>query len=190
MTDVIILVISAALGLGIWMVYGYLRKLPDRLHRYALTKSEYGLKGELEQLKATLLRDLELSKISEAQLQIHKTNEFLAFTSYFNELLAQPEKLKQVERDRKKKADFKQKMLDLGARLYFFGSDETIRTYLEFRRLGSEPQTPQSRMQILKTYGRLMLQMRRDIGYGDTALDEDDYLRLIIIDWDQHKNSA
>ena len=27
MTDVIILVISAALGLGIWMVYGYLKKL-------------------------------------------------------------------------------------------------------------------------------------------------------------------
>ena len=41
-------------------------------------------------------------------------------------------------------------------------------------------------MEILRTYGQLMLQMRRDLGYSDTNLNEDDFLRSIIIDWDTH----
>lgn len=187
LAEVILSVVAALIGIGIWTLYGYVKKLPDRLHQYGLTKSEYRLKADLEGTKTELLRELEISKISRAEIQIHKTKEFIEFTNYFNDMLSHPEKQSQITRDPKKLATFKRRMLDLGVRLYFFGSDETIQTYLDFRRLGSGEQTAETRKTLLETYGRLMVEMRRDLGHVDTACTADDFLRLIITDWDQYK---
>ncbi len=73
--------------------------------------------------------------------------------------------------------------IELGIGLFFFASDETVKRYGKWKRdSGEEGADP---MQMLYGLGELMLALRRDVGYHDTTLTSDDYLRMFITDWDR-----
>jgi hypothetical protein len=39
-------------------------------------------------------------------------------------------------------------------------------------------------MKLLSDLGDLMLALRKDVGYSETSLTGDDYLRMFVTDWD------
>jgi hypothetical protein len=34
-------------------------------------------------------------------------------------------------------------------------------------------------------YGELIVELRKDLGYSDTACDHNDFLKIMLTDWDQ-----
>ena len=66
--------------------------------------------------------------------------------------------------------------------MFFFASDSTVREYgrwkYETSKQGADP------LKVLENMGNLMVVLRKDVGYDDTSLTADDYLRMFIADWD------
>lgn len=76
----------------------------------------------------------------------------------------------------------------LGIKLFFFASDETVKKYVEFRGYGQKAKDPDfdaSKQLIL--LAEIMVLIRRDLGYKDTACNIDDFFNIIITDWEDYK---
>ena len=146
------------------------------------TRLEYA--SELESFKASLARNLELLKISQAELQIHKTKEFIRFIDYFNDFFADKKKQQRLAANQNAKQEFNKHMLDLGVKLFFFASDATVKKYVEWRQynLQSGPDGPDP-MRLLTMYGELIVEIRKDLGHEDTKCDHNDFLNIMLKDW-------
>lgn len=143
---------------------------------------------DIETFKADLLRELELLKISQAELQLHKTEQFVKFIEYFNNFFSDKKLQQSLQTSDQKKADFNKHMLDLGVKLFFFASDKTVKKYIEWRlyalKAGMQNIEPFDHMRI---YGELILEIRRDLGYQDTNCDHNDFLNIMLTDWWKHQ---
>ena len=119
-----------------WFLYLYLKKLPETIHQKSIKSFEVQLNSKLEELKAILAKEIELVKISQTQLQAHKTQEFVRLIEYFNDLLTDKQKQARLANNPKEKENFNKHMLDLGVKLFFFASDSTVKKYVEWRQYG------------------------------------------------------
>lgn len=172
---------------GLWVLVNYLRGLPERLHEEGVKQFEFTLNEKLEGVRAALARDIELLKISQTELQSHKNAEVLRLAEFFAQAMTDPKFLKGIDQNPKSQQQMKNNMFDLGMKLFFFASDETVRAFNDWRGAAAV-MTQRSGPESLLGYARLMLMIRKDVGHGNTSLTEEDYLRSTIVDWDQYKD--
>ena len=186
MTSVVFIlqiVIAILLGLG----FNYIRKLPDRFHKEGEIRYEYGLKEDLEAIRAALTQENELLSIRYQESQSRMAEEYIEFIEYFNSVWTDKEIQKQIATSPKKQKEFNKKMVSLGVRLFIFGSDETVNKYLSFR-TASKQDASGDPYNILHCFGALVLQMRRDLLHPDSSCSEDDFLGMFITDWESVKD--
>ncbi|NOY40863.1 MAG: hypothetical protein GXP26_03365 [Planctomycetes bacterium] len=83
-------------------------------------------------------------------------------------------------------AKLRELVVELGIGLFFFASDSTVREYgtwkTETAKEGADP------FAVLSGLGKLMVALRKDVGYDNTELDGGDYLKMFITDWDETKS--
>jgi hypothetical protein len=186
--DVLIVVLQVVVLLAAAFAWYWLKGLPDSLHRKNEQLLQQELNRQLEIFKTDLSRELELLKISRTELQVRKTERFIEFGKLQNKMLVDKEFLDRIKRgDEKAVSELQADVVDLGVGLFFFASDEAVRDYgsWKVRSAQGELEGPE----LLRELGRLMVVLRKDLGYSDTILVGDDFLRLFITDWDQHAGS-
>ena len=117
-----------------WLIYLYLKSLPEAIHQRSLKRLEHDLSTELENLKSSLAKEIELLKISQTEIQMHKTRELTELAEFYNNVMADKQALNQMTKSPKVQTQYNKLLMDLGTKLFFFASDSTIRKYLEMRR--------------------------------------------------------
>jgi hypothetical protein len=155
----------------------------------SLKQLELNLNRQLEAFKSSLTKEVELLKISQTQLHLHKTQEFVNLVEYFGQFFAEPEKLQKTLKSPKDVVTYKMKMYNLGVKTFFFASDSTIEKYLQWKGQSSTNPSDEDAIRSLQLYGELMVSIRKDLGYEDTSCTSDDFLRIIINDWMQFKQA-
>lgn len=124
---------------------------------------------------------------------IEKRNETrkLTFESrkkIYNELL-QPFIDSMVAAQTNNKVDEKElnkKMTEIGVKLAIYGSDKVIDEYEKFRSIGKKPL--ENPYQILASFAKLVLAIRKDSGFPNTDMDEEKILKLYITDYEENKD--
>lgn len=169
------------LGIVVLLGYKYLEGLPQRLHDEGI-----------ERLRASLTESVELTKISQGELQVHKTEEFVKLSEFFHEVLSDPEMAERASKNAKEKKKLQRRLLDSAVRLFFFSSDETIDAYKAWwhtsQKLGRGEEVENS--EVLLRYAELNVCMRRDLGYKDTECTADDFLEMLLTDWDLYRDRS
>lgn len=186
--EVALVIVQLVLVGLIWFVIKYLRGLPQQLHKVQFRSFEHDLNQRLEVFKSELVTEIERMKINESQLHIHKSREFQKISDFFGRVLTDPEYLNKVATDETARREFKKEGLNLGTGLFFFSNDATIKSFVAFRRhvlKANEPEYDEFRAVIL--YAELILNIRRDLGYVNTSCEIDDFMFLILSDWDKYR---
>lgn len=143
---------------------------------------------ELEKFRADFQRELELMKINQTELQLHKTEQFVKFIDYFNLFFSDKKKQQAIQNNQKEKDKFNKYMLDLGVKLFFFASDSTVKKYIEWRFCTIKPKNGTvDPIELMRIYGDLILEIRKDLGYQDTKCDRSDFLNIMLTDWWKHE---
>jgi uncharacterized membrane-anchored protein YjiN (DUF445 family) len=187
-TEVVLIIVQGAILLGGYLLYRYIKQIPEQIHQKSLKKFEHELSRDLEELKADLQHDIEMMRIQKEQLQVYKIKEFTKFTDRINEYFTEPEKIDAVENNEDARAELKKYMIDLGTRLFFFAGDDSVKKYIEWREAGRKIESGEvSEHEILQMYGELMTKIRKDLVYKETDCGPDEYLRTILTDWDEYK---
>ena len=153
----------------------------------SLKQIELKLNQQLEAFKSTLTKEVELLKISQTQLYLHKTQEFINLVEYFGQFLADTEKLQKTLKNPKEVVTYKTNMYNLGVKVFFFASDSTIRKYIQWRGQSKPNPTNDDAIRVLQLYGELVVSIRKDLGYEETTCTSDDFLKIIINDWEEFK---
>ena len=188
--DILLTILQLALLFGGWFLYTYVKKLPEQVHAKNLKGFEYDLNRQLEEFRNKLTTDLELMKINESQLHIHKTQEFAKLVEYLLLNLTDKDFVKKLGTDQRTQKEHNKKMLDLGTKLFFFASDETVKKFVEWRRYGFTMDTPHSdAKQMIILLAELIVLIRIDLGYSETQCTKDDFLHIMLKDWDTYQTS-
>jgi hypothetical protein len=154
--------------------------------RVEAVKAEYS--RSIEGFKNALARELELSKISYAELQVRKTEQFVKLIEYFNMLMSDKKTQEQIRTDENKRRELGNKLTDLGVKLFFFASDRTVKKFVDWRLYLSKHQgISADAFQFIRMYAEFIVELRRDLGYGETTCGSDDFLNIILADWWKHK---
>jgi hypothetical protein len=180
--DIALFVIQLFLIIFMGIGINYIRKLPERLHKEGELRYEYGLKKDLEAIRASLTQENELQTIRYQESQARMAEQYIEFIDYFNSVWTDKEIQKGIASNAKKQSEFNKKMVSLGIRLFIFGSDQTVKKYLEFRST-SKPDASGNKHDVLIRFGALVLQMRCDLLHPDSTCSEDDFLGMFITDW-------
>lgn len=185
--DTFLAIAAGILVIVISLMAGYLRKLPDRLHEEGVKRLEFSLEKQLEGIRASFSRELELLKISQSELQIHKNAELINLAEFFTEVMTNSKKYQTIASRPAEHQELKRKMFDLGVKLFFFTSDETVRAFTEWRKYGhTSGDDPRP---LLKKYAELMVLIRKEVGHADTQLTWDDYLAVVLVDWETFRET-
>lgn len=176
-----------AIGIALFIIVGWIKKLPDAIHKRSEQAFQHQLNQKLEAFKNELTRELELLKISHAELQVRKTEEFISFANLQREFLTDKSLLKKIEDgDTETASKIQNEILKLATGLFFFASDETVRKYGHWK--SDSIKGDIKGIDLLREYGNLMVALRKDLGYKDTQLTSGDYLRLFVNDWHKYED--
>jgi hypothetical protein len=163
MTSTLLVVGQIGLLIVAGLAYRYLQGLPERFHQEGVKRFEFSLNAQLEEVRAALAQELELLKISQQELQVHKTDEFIRLVEFFIGFMTDKEKVRRLETSPKDAQQLNKNMVELGVKLFFFASDETVKAYLEWRMFGLGQQMANSDpMRNIVLLAQLMVMMRRD----------------------------
>lgn len=186
--DTVIVVLQTALLIGLGLVGLWLKGLPDSMHRRQEQLLQKELSSEIESLRASLAADLELLKIAHTELQGKKSEHFIRFGNLQRKIFTDKEFLAKIEaQDPKIVNTLNSQVMELGTGLFFFASDDAVRDYGEWKVKSSRGEL--EGIELLRTLGKLMVVLRRDLGYVDTVLTEDDFLKLFVTDWHEYEAS-
>lgn len=168
----IILVIQIILLIGITFISVYVKQLPRTLQEKTLKKFQHSLDEKLE-----------LLKISHAELQTLKRNEFIRFSEFWRRSFENKSLLKNSKHINE--------LNSIGLNFFFFASDEVVKKFVELRTFllynNNDERSNQKKALIKKA--ELNLLMRKDLGYDDTNCDEDDFLNILLNDWERFKTN-
>ncbi len=159
------------LGLGI-LLWIWFKGLPAAIHK----------RQEL-MLSQQLSKELELLKINQSQISLRKIEKFIDFGKLQQDIFTNESFRKKIEsNDPKAVAKLRELTVELGIGIFFFASDSTIKMYSQWKKeTGIEGADPKK---TLLGLGELMIALRKDVGYEETTLSSEDYLRMFITDWD------
>jgi hypothetical protein len=171
MNNEIILITQIVLFIGISFVFIYLRQLPKTFQEKTLKKFQHSLNEKLE-----------LLKITQTELQTLKRNEFIRFSEHWRKTFEN----KKVINNQKHISELN----SIGLNFFFFASDAVVKKFVELRKqlLYSNSEDISQQRKALKLMAELNLLMRKDLGYYDTMCNEDDYLNILLKDWENVKN--
>lgn len=186
--QIAILIIEFFVVLIAAFIYFYVKGLPEKLHKKNIILFQHDLSEKLETFKSDLTKEIELLKISESQLQIRKIEEFTEITDFLFNYMFDKEFQKDLD---KKPSKFSIKMANIGSRLFYFASDETVKKYVEWKKFGWEMINNASvdKNKSIIIFADLVVLMRKDLGYKKTECTRDDFLSIFVTDWDKHKNN-
>ncbi|MBN1456307.1 MAG: hypothetical protein JW912_00465 [Sedimentisphaerales bacterium] len=185
--DYIIIILQLVLSIVVLLVWMWIKELPTSFHKLHQQTFQHELNQKLESFKTTLSRELEVFRISHAELQIRKTEEFISFGNLQREFLTDKELLKKLEAGESETVnEINKKILNLATGLFFFASDQTVKKYGDWKTRSGKGEL--AGIEIVRQFGQLMVALRKDLGHADTALNEDDYLNLFVTDWYKHQN--
>jgi len=170
--EYLLIVLQILLGIAIFLLWQWLKQLPASIH-----------KRQEQLLQQQLSKELELLKIAQSQIQLRKIERFIDFAKIQTDILTNENfKTKIQKNDPKAVSKLRELVVELGIGLFFFASDSTIREYGTWKtETAKEDADPYN---VLSGLGRLMIALRKDVGYENTELDSADYLKLFITDWD------
>lgn len=171
--DWIILGVQVLIALLFFLTWNWIKGLPAAIH-----------KRQEQLFNQQLSKELELLKISQSQIQLRKIENFIDFAKLQQDILTNKDFQRKIAaKDTKAMTRLRELVVELGIGLFFFASDETVKRYgrwkLESGVEGADP------ILLLKGLGELMVALRRDVGYIETSLNSDDYLRMFITDCDK-----
>jgi hypothetical protein len=107
---------------------------------------------------------------------------------YFNMLMSDKKTQEQIRTDENKRRELGNKLTDLGVKLFFFASDRTVKKFIDWRvYLLKHPGVSADAFLFIRMYAEFVVELRRDLGYGETICDSDDFLNIILVDWWKHK---
>ena len=156
--------------------WGYLKGLPDALH-----------KRQEQLFHQKLSKEIELLKISQSNIQVKKIEQFSALAKLITDLLTNDDFKKKIEDgDKEAMNKLRESAVNLGIGLFFFASDDAVREYGDWKRLTAKEGT--NPFELLSLLGRLMVRLRKDVGYEDTSLNAHDYLKMFITDYESIKD--
>lgn len=179
---VVILLLQIGLLVGAGLIWLWLKGLPDSMHRRQEQLLQKELSSEIENLRATLAAELELLKIAHTELQAKKSEHFIKFGNLQRKMLTDNNFLTKIKSQNTDAInELNSQVMELGTGLFFFASDEAVRDYGEWKAKSSRGEL--DGIELLRTLGKLMVVLRRDLGYVDTVLTEDDFLKIFITDW-------
>src|SRR5690606_15930359 len=135
--DYIQSVLSFILIIAVWILYQYIKKIPDQIHQVHLKSYEHELNKKLETFKVELSREIEMLKIAESNLHIHKAKEFTEFMEFFFKKMMNKQFISRLN-DPKNMRELNDTLMKFSSHLFFFASDETVKKFVEFRRKGLE----------------------------------------------------
>ena len=144
---------------------------------------EHELSKRIEAFKNELTAELEEFKISRSELQIRKSEEFTKFIVSFLTFLSDPK----ARIDPKAAEKYVKETNELAGRIFLYGSDATVKKYVEYKRFGNSEQALKEPENVLRLLCEVVLEYRRDLGYKNTTCTVDDFLFLIVKDWKPDK---
>lgn len=115
-------------------------------------------------------------KIVETQLSQMKTEAYGGVYSFFFDLI------RDVKTNRVNEKEAHKRLLKIKETILSYGSDEVVNSLSIWLRLSQSTLAPYEKMHTL---GRLLLSIRKDMGYPKTKLTEDDLLLYIMQDEDE-----
>ena len=140
----------------------------------------------LKKLEKTLDEKVERINIVRTQVEPKKIEAYTKFSDTFGDMFADPESLmKGIKSGKITQPEMKKLWYDLGAKLFFFASDNTIKKYIELRSHTAD-QTNFTQGQLtdpmvpIRLYSEIIFSMRKDLGYEDTTCTADDFLKTIM----------
>jgi hypothetical protein len=174
--EYVLLVVQLALGVAILLLWNWLKGLPAAIH-----------KRQEQLFQQQLSMELELLKIARSQIQPQKVERFIDFAKLQTDILTNEELKARIQKNAPDAvARLRELVVELGIGLFFFASDETVREYgdwkVETAKGTAEP------LAVISQLGRLMIALRKDVGYEDTKLNAHDYLKMFITDWNNIKS--
>lgn len=188
--DILQTILEIALLFGGWFIYTYIKKLPEQVHAKNLKVFELDLNKQLEEFRNQLTTDLELMKINESQLHIHKTEEFTKLVEVMITKLLDKQYVEKLGKDPKTQKEYNKTMLDLGTKLFFYASDETVKKFVEWRKYALTADTVNYEpKQIIILLAELIVLIRKDVGYINTQCTKDDFLHIMLKDWDKYETT-
>ncbi len=169
--EIIFLLIQLTLLGIVSFIVVYIRQLPKTLQEKTLKTFQHSLNEKLE-----------LLKISQTELQTLKRNEFMRYSDYWRKTFENP---KLMSNDKHIK-----EINSIGLNYFYFANDEVVKKFVELRKhlLYANQEEQSNRKSSLIKMAELNVLMRKDLGYRDTICDEDDYLNILLKDWEIVKN--
>jgi len=138
---------------------------------------------ESEKFKTELNKELELLKISYTSLQANKVQFFSELIDHLNDFQFQFQQTRKTPNKEKQKKQQKRTTL-LFAKLFLFASDDTIKKWIEIRKL---PKKESDQKILFLMFTEFILALRRDIGYKDTECNAGDVIHLLYKQSDWNK---
>lgn len=174
--EYVLLVLQLALGITLLLLWLWLKQLPAAIH-----------KRQEQLFQQQLSKELELLKIAQSQIQLRKIERFIDFAKMQTSILTNDSFKEQIQNnDPDAIAQLRGLVVELGIGLFFFASDSTVREYgtwkTESANKGADPYA------LLSGLGKLMVALRKDVGYDKTELNGGDYLKMFITNWDETKS--
>ncbi len=143
------------------------------------TKEDIGkITKIVESVKNELNQNLELMKIQESSLQSEKVKLYAHFTMLYLNMI--------VKKDNERKKaikKFSDTYVETVMSLYYFSSDEVIKKIVDLIRESDENDP----VGILYKIADLNKLMRIDLGNNESEVNRDDFLNLMLNDWEKKK---
>lgn len=184
----LIVLVLGFLGLGLIPKLFYERKLKDynaEINR-ALKEFKHELNLELQELR-----------ISQENSQPKKVEGFIEFSDMIYKTI-ELSRLSPGKKFNEKEKEIANDLRKFSYVVFFFGKDETILKFVEFRKemellnhlnqnqKRSDHAYYQSRLMII-ILAELMINMRKDLGNNSSEVTIDDYMTILVNDWDKSK---
>ena len=146
---------------------------------------EYMFKRNLEKFKNELQQDLERIRIAAENIHPMKIEEYVHFTQVYVKMMELGKIQDQTMQMAAQKVVF-DGLTRFGFSAFLFGSDQTVKKYVEIRKYSTLPQGDlgeNEKAKILLLMSELMVYMRNDLGNDESSVSVDDFLMIIVNNW-------
>lgn len=172
--DIVVIIVLA----GGYFLYEVFKKSPKHF-----------LERKLEKFKSELQTNIDSLRISAESIHPMKIEEYVEFSKAYLKLMELGKITNPKEVARKQKEVF-DGMSRFGFAVMFFGNDDTVKKYVEFRKYSTLPAGKlgeNEKAKIMMVMSELIVLMRRDVGHNDSEVTVDDFLTIIVNDWETSK---
>ena len=167
----IINVVIAVVG---FIVIGIIKKTPEHI-----------LDKNLEKFKGDIQKDLQELRIATENIHPMKIEEYIHFTEVYTKMM-DAAKIKNLNKQKAVQKEIVEGLTRFGFSAFLFGSDQTVKKFVEIRKYATLPSDELGENERAKTLilmSELMIHMRNDLGSKQSEVTIDDLMIIIVKDW-------